>query len=139
MKQETRLTVLEKEISRIGDDLAKEGEKHEGYRTAVHTRMDKSHELYNKWKDESLTAINANARRIDHIENTVSNIDKVVDRVVDKLEAFGKEVTDAIEEMKEAISIINTRRTVASEMFTFICKLAAFAATAVAVLKYMGF
>jgi len=112
------------------DDEAK---KHEEYRDAVHKRIDRIHADYNKLVVRMSDADNENARRIDVVENSLSNIDKIVE----ELKVFGKEVTAAINEMKTAVSNIKSHRTWKHEAWILLFQLAAFCVALTVIWKFV--
>jgi len=68
--------------------LNTECETQEKYRVAVHNRIDRIHDMYNKL----IEADNGAARRLDVVEHSLVNVDKVVDKVVDELKTFGEAI-----------------------------------------------
>jgi len=111
--------------------IDKESEKHEEYRKAVHKRIDKIHEQYNTLGENMLKADNQSARRIDAVEYSLSNVDKMID----EFKLFGKEITGALNEIKTVVSNNTVRRSTKEEVWLFIFKLTAWCGALIAIWK----
>lgn len=135
---DAEIAKLQEAVNNLKDDFRSFDKKHEDYRQSVHGRLNEVHGMINKTQRDIQDDINRCARRVDAIEQNVHNIDKIVDKVADKLETFGKEVTEAITKLERTVQRNTTEKNTWQDMGAFVGKLAAFAVTVIAILKYAG-
>lgn len=136
MVDASRLSVVENRTDALEKSLKDESVKWEGYRTEVHDRNTKYHNEFNTSIDKVRTELTAQTRRIDKVEHVSENIDKVVNKLADKIESVGGQVAGAINNLEQKLNANTTRQTAIKDVVLFMFKLTAFAATVMAILNY---
>ena len=137
MSDESQLAVLEETVKILRKELETVQNRHEEYRTNVHDRFGNIHTLYNTSRDQIMSELTKQIRRIDNLEHSIGAIDKIVQKVVDEFKAFGSEVTAAISKLEKAVEKANTRRAATQEIAIFVLKLTGFAATVIGIIEYI--
>lgn len=128
------VTANKTDIATLKERIKEESEKHEAYRTAVHTRLTQTGNDINVLRHDVSSRFEEEARRVDSVEHTVQNIDKMIT----EFKTFGKGVTEAINEFKAYIVESNTKRSIWKDAFKYLCQLAALAVTVIGIIKYLG-
>lgn len=132
----SRLSVLESRTTKLEDSLKDEAITWKGYRKEVHDRGTEYQNNFNTKIDDIKTELTKQTRRIDKVEHVSENIDKVVNKLADKIEMVGGQVAGAINNLEQKLNANTTRQTAIKDVVLFTFKLTAFAATILAILNY---
>lgn len=111
-----------------------ESDKQESYRVAAHDRLKDVHSQVNMLRIESLKRDEEINRRVDAVEYTTQATAEII---VD-FKQFIKGATETFADIKKYINTQEGKSTYKSQTIAFVFKLAAFAATILAILKYTG-